>query len=352
MTKPITTIEYSTETEADRILFVSYYARIHFYQAKKFYVLPYQVPRNQKTIYLPNLPILHNSSYWKELPINTEEIFTRTNVNYSIICTQLREIIGNNKPAHETIIQWSKVQDEFWKLCYEYFPNVFEKYTNLIIRPTLFGSICSQFSSETESKDLCIYIRDDATILNLFETILMVPISLVNNSHSILTNSTWEEREAIVDFLLEHTRFFELAKSVAKLEKGRVDLGLTLQGLRSLNQPKLANDSKEYLTKLGITDQINIEKLSDSEILINDQKIFLTENESTLFNLLFTNRNRIVSIDSIADELWKDKVLEKFSLAAITKLIQRLRKKFSAVGITPEIIETHRNQGIKLVEKL
>lgn len=78
----------------------------------------------------------------------------------------------------------------------------------------------------------------------------------------------------------------------------------------------LAEEGIKYLQELGFLKLKVINKPNN-----------LTRNESEVFDLLIKCKNRIVSFDEIANCIWKDKSEEKYSEYAITKLIERLKRK-------------------------
>jgi len=75
---------------------------------------------------------------------------------------------------------------------------------------------------------------------------------------------------------------------------------------------------------------------------------FLSDSEEKVFDLLFKNKNTIILFEQIGDTLWKDN--EKYSLQAISKIIERIRKKFVIYGLHKEIIFTKRGKGYVLIQ--
>ena len=72
----------------------------------------------------------------------------------------------------------------------------------------------------------------------------------------------------------------------------------------------------------------------------------LTRQEYQLLSNLIENPRNMLTFDEIADILWPNG--EDYSLWAITKLIERLRKKLSQNGISPHLIQTKRKKGYSL----
>ncbi len=105
-----------------------------------------------------------------------------------------------------------------------------------------------------------------------------------------------------------------------------------LQILDSNFAGDLAEKSIEYLKKL------NIDKASPSQSPKN-----LTKEEQLLFKLLSDNKNKVVSFEEIANALWEEKSYDKYSEYAITKLVERLKKK-----LPKNLIHSQRGQGYLL----
>ena len=82
---------------------------------------------------------------------------------------------------------------------------------------------------------------------------------------------------------------------------------------------KLAEQSANYFKWLNIP----IKNKAGSNI--NTQN--LTKRECDVLSLLNQKKGQIVDIEEIANNIWKEKIDEKFSLYAISKTMQRLRSK-------------------------
>lgn len=76
------------------------------------------------------------------------------------------------------------------------------------------------------------------------------------------------------------------------------------------------------------------------------QELFLTKNEMIIFQLLFTNQNRIVTRDALMTDLWDNN--EFINDNALTVNISRLRAKLADFGY-PDVIETRKRQGYILL---
>lgn len=82
-------------------------------------------------------------------------------------------------------------------------------------------------------------------------------------------------------------------------------------------------------------------------IVKNDKgEIVLTKNEIIIFNLLLSNRDRIVSKDELMTDLWNND--EYINENALTVNISRLRSKLSELGYQ-NIIETRKGIGYRII---
>mgnify|MGYP002336098737 CR=1 FL=1 len=78
---------------------------------------------------------------------------------------------------------------------------------------------------------------------------------------------------------------------------------------------KLAEKSALYLEKLKAQSKFELEKPEN-----------LTKSERNVLNLLLRNKNKLVTFDQIAEEIWKEKQFEKYSEYAITTIIKKIKK--------------------------
>ncbi len=104
---------------------------------------------------------------------------------------------------------------------------------------------------------------------------------------------------------------------------------------------KRSETNKTTITYKNLTFDIGkgVVKNSISEIL-------LTKNEIIIFNILLSNKDRIVSKDELMTELWNND--EYINENALTVNISRLRSKLSDLGY-PDIIETRKGIGYRIV---
>ena len=78
----------------------------------------------------------------------------------------------------------------------------------------------------------------------------------------------------------------------------------------------------------------------------SNKEIILTKNEIIIFNMLLSNKDRIVSKDELMTELWNND--EYINENALTVNISRLRSKLDEMGY-PNIIETRKGIGYTII---
>lgn len=144
------------------------------------------------------------------------------------------------------------------------------------------------------------------------KTFTMMKLLLSNKDKAEIGNIVWHKRNAVVEYLFGAEKFN--------------------------NSVKLTTDSNKYLEKLGFYKKLILPKLNS-----------LTIQEEKVWELLQNNAGEIVSFDQVANELWQDMAEEKFSLEAMAKVIENIRKKIRDKGINKEIIYTKRGRGYILV---
>ena len=74
----------------------------------------------------------------------------------------------------------------------------------------------------------------------------------------------------------------------------------------------------------------------------------LTTQEKNILTQLEKNRNHITTFEEIGKAMWGNNWAKNYSLYAISKAIQRLRKKLHKNGFPTEVIHTERKKGYML----
>lgn len=100
--------------------------------------------------------------------------------------------------------------------------------------------------------------------------------------------------------------------------------------------------SEEYLASLGIPQAL------DSIAVIRKSKAIFGEKEWNVLMRIVEAKGELVSLDVIADLQWGEG--EYGSIWTTNKIVQRIRKKLSVIGVVPGKLKTVRGQGFVWIE--
>jgi len=337
MTYPKTIWNYSKRTEAERILQAAYHIQNQFYLKKGFLVLPYNIPKNPAVIFFPKLNYQKIPQFWQEAKNAKKNAVLKKR---PIIDHIVNILLEENLDYSQLKKDWQKKEKIFWQYVIANFPSYFKNVQILEIRPTLYGSIATAYSSWfKDNTKIIIYIREDADVSHIPEALFIDRLRVYKRASD--EDYSWEYGEAIIDFLLTETKLAAIFPNYKE----------TLTSLRNFQEGKFIKESKEYLRSLGVY-LGRIFEIKNNQIFIKGKpnKIILSSTQEKILHLLIKNRQKIVSFDEIADVIWGEKSYDKFSEYAITKTIQRLREKVSLMGVFPQIIQTVRKRGYVLMD--
>ncbi len=261
-----------------------------FFQNLNFYVLPFMPQKfRARVIYFP-------------ANRNDKKLFTK-----------------NIKRVDKLKTEWTKSEDIFLKKLKFYFPKIDS--ISIHIEPSIYGTIGSYDTKYNNF--IYIYPRYDRDLIGIQKLLINAlthyfmfdPKDDMNNPSKI-----WLEKQMVSKKIQEEMFPTHKQKSMTEI------LDRQFSG-------KLAEKSIKYLQELELIKLIEVKKPSN-----------LTKSESITFDLLIKNKAKIVSFDDIADNLWKDNLEEKYSEYAITKLIERLKKK-----LPKNVIHVQRGVGYILI---
>lgn len=253
-----------------------------FYQTHKFYVLPFMPEKfRNRVVFLPE--VCEPNVIYKKQRIKLQKLET----------------------------EWKKKESEFIKKIKNFFPKV--KELDILIFPSFYGPVGS---FELKKSKIIIKPRYDRNI----EVVQKLLINALVNKYLIIKKETgWRDKQDKVSNI--QNKIFPISK--CKQMKKILDTEFV---------GSLAQKSQEYLQKLGMSKTIKVAKPKN-----------LTKKESLIFDLLVKNKDKIITYDQIADTLWGEFQDEKYSEYAITKLMERLKKKLPI-----NIIHSQRGTGYLL----
>jgi archaellin len=198
------------------------------------------------------------------------------------------------------------------------FTNELKKISSIVTLLTTFGTIGSFNHKEKKSGKIEVFItqRTNAKAVNLAKTIILSLLLIQDNKYA---NEKWVDKQTISDYLLSSTRLCKLFPEFRKESNKKVRPTV-----------KHSLDSKNYLAKLGFSRNTKI-KIKEGNIYLGYKKItnkFSKQERAVLIRLIKDKRNTVTH-DQIGHILWGDNAEEKYSLWAIAKIIQKIRKKLA-----------------------
>lgn len=332
MNIPKTTFIHSQKTEAIRLVHIGWQLQQHFYQSKGFHLLPYPLEK-AAVVYLPDLPSIHQPEFWQRAKgFSAVQNWPEISFPESL----LNELPKSYLDYSHIFKEWQKVEYTFWEKVRGIFPNIFSDVEEIEILPTQYGSVSTALSTLFSTNDkITVFIRGDADISHIFEAMLIDRFRKKEPMKSL----NWEEQESTMDFIISQTSFASLFPGYRN----------TLASLRKKQRAKIAHDSQDYLASLGVLKGGTFH-IHEDRIFSNGTPLHLSLHETAVLKHLIQNKNTLISFDSIADVLWQNTAYENFSLEAITKCVERLRKKILKHGIFSEVIQTQKGQGYILID--
>src|SRR3989338_2430023 len=326
--------EYSSRTEALRLLHCARQIASGFYKANGFLVLPYPAPAQPNVVSFPRLPYLTIPRFWQRssrLDIRTYPFTTPKD----LLVTTQQLLASNPLPSPDFSLlqlQWSKHQNQILRAIYSLIPKYRKQIRRLHLLPTAFGSSCS-FSSDRKRSEMYIWIRTDSSLTQIVEAILT---SLTRADIFDTLGGTWSESEIVTDWLIS---FSPLNPLLRRLDS-HWENALTLRSTRAKQLAKLKLKSDQFLTQIGAPEV-------DLTTIKNIDTTRFSPQEKQLFQLLLNKSPQLATFDEIADHLYSQNP-DRFSLYAISKTVQRLRDQLESHGISGGFIQTHRGQGYLL----
>lgn len=335
--------EYSTKTEAERLIHTAHQIIVGFYKTNNFIVLPYNPNDNLDTnvVTFPNLEYTSIRRFWDQVrKIDVHNLPVQVN---SKLLNEVLNILESAKLPkcrfEKTKRIWDKAEKEVINEIYKIVPNKKDAIKKITIYPTLFGTSTS-FNWITKNGEIILYLREDQGIHTICEAIIS---ALIRKDIYEKLEGVWQESEIITDYLVTESSI----ANVLKIHESNKNYIPTLKGIRIKEQTKLVQESEEYYKKLGIP---SFEKPFNYNGLVPelfDKPIEnLTDTEKKVLLNLIKNSNTVTKIDDLGNIIFNTE--EDFSLYAIAKTIQRLRDKLEANGISGSYIQTLRGKGYLL----
>lgn len=312
----------SNKSEVARyICFLARSIQIGKFYRDSYYVIPYPDKTNKHAVYFPNLN--YSPGFWKNLEQLKDYSLTQTYPDSLLkdVSKLVSDPASTSTLASSFLNHWPK----FLKIAQSTFDikKLLSQISGIQILLTEYGTAGS-FSRTIHRRKFSLYItsRTDLPWQNIYITFLQgLILTLQAGSANDVGTVGYYQRNAIKDFILCHTK-----------------LGSFLDYPRPLSKitPQLISDFKDYLSKLGFP-----QYTTEFSTFENS----LTPQERLLWNYLKNHSGQLTGFDSAAEVIWGDQTDQKYSLYALAKLIQNLRKKLRLAGHQKKHIYTLRKQG-------
>lgn len=260
-----------------------------FYQRLNFYVLPFMPEKFRgRVVFFPE-------------KFGPEKIYKKQ----SLKIKKLEE-------------DWGNCKTEFIEKLSIHFPELNK--VDIQIEPSLYGTVGS---FNIVGNKIFIFPRYDRKV----NSVKMIIINA-------LTEYFFFNQEGDIENKLEiwkqkQDKAYEIGKEILKFKKNRPFTKI----LDSEFAGKLAEESATYLGKLKAPSKFEVDKPEN-----------LTRSERDVMNLLLRNKNKLVTFDQIAEEIWREKAYEKYSEYAITTIIKKIKKKLKQ-KTDKHIIQAQRGVG-------
>lgn len=304
-----------------------------FYPNKGYSVLPYTFPCSHAVCF-PDLP--YGEKFWKSFRNSELKIGPYTKNAPIEIAESFTPKI---KDSHNREPEWRLYETKFWDtfLSIGLLTAGLPEVSDIKVVPITFGTGGSMIISFNPDgrKRLTLSLRHDHPINCIADMIIKELLVLKDIPHYI---NRYEDRQAVGRFIMNEPQLIDLFTSNRKKYPLQESVPIDLQ-----------QESKKYLEKLGFAEKAKV-KYVNEVFWVNGKKLDrqVSPQELKLFTLLWKNRNRTVSHDEVAKVIWADDTEEKYSPWAITKIVERLRKKLRKTGLGKEIIQTKRLSGYVL----
>lgn len=325
---PVSFIENDKGALAAYFCYIAKSIQLGKYPKGNYVVLPDLIRKNPLSVHFPRFPYSHR--FWK-LIVRQE----RYSVPGPFPTQAMREVLSflTEYQAPDTDRQkelWYQKKRQFAQTVSDVMDtsSLLGNIGSIRVLITEFGTLGS-FSVVPQAAGkwtlVCTW-RTDADVTDFFRTILQAFILTRQGSGPQVDvgGLGWFEREAILRFFLTQTKLKQYASG------------------RRLAKPTehLIRESGLYLASLGFPVQWRIDPSFTNR---------LTNQERVLWTYLLAKTNHIVSFDEAANVVWKADTDEKFSLYALAKLVENIRRKLRNFGIHHDVLVTIRRQGYMVV---
>lgn len=341
-------ITYSSQIDLESIYFALLLIRLGFYKSKQFLLsqkLLNKIEVDNISVLIPPEVVKLGKNFIRELGGKDPE-------KYYSDCLEYRDKFVFDERVVKVILQNEermRVQAKLFseenldllknaiKFLSDFFPieNHIET-INIYLRSS--GTICSY--KRLRNKTCHIEPRLDAKITDVVFCLVCSFIHEFYESFMELNKGliTWEEKQRMAEFVVTKSK---LKKIIGEY----VSINQLLDRKIYLPDTSVINDSNHIYEIFGYPIVSEVKSKNGKVYANGVQMENLTEQEEDVLKLLVKDKGTIVSYDELADIIWRKDSYTKFSIQAIQKTVERLRKKLDYYGVTPTLITNKMGQG-------
>jgi hypothetical protein len=319
------------ELQANYLCFLASQIQEGVYQKHGFAVLPYPTNHPQ-AVYFPDLP--YTATLWKSLKRSPHQSVAR------LFPQRARSEIEKFVPKASQIplpSDWKKRERLFFNVLKEMrlFQEELAKIALITVLLTPYGTAGSfhYLLKKSGKVDLFITHRENNPIGFLAETLILSLLLIQNPRYAF---EKWQEKQTIADFLFSQTKLVTLSPKQSLKQTNRLPTKYLLA-------------SQKYLQKLGFGEKKKF-TIKNDQIFYGEKRAdrILSFQEKKVLTGLIAKNGEILTHDQLAQILWGKGAAEKFSLWAITKVVQKLRVKLQTLGVSSSLISTFYGKGYTL----
>jgi hypothetical protein len=322
--------DWSVQSEAERLGEMCSKVASGFYHLHYFLPIKFELNKPRKDsshlVYLPDLPYSSIPHFWESV--------AKSGITYPLptltITHRLSGLISDLYLPKLSLPQLEKDSQLYLPPVIDWLKSTFPTLSlpdSFLIHPTYFGTLGS-FFWDKKSNQAILYLRSDQSLHTLIEIVL----SAILRPHANTTlYPDWEKTEYLVDYLLINSSLKNLFPSAPSWQP-------------TTNPPHysqaITKESATFTHILGTPNQSSSHfSVKASLTYFGDTPLTnLTQRENIVMQKLITSSPNALTTDQIGDLLFSQE--EKFSLAAINKTIERLRKKLGDLGISSAYLAT------------
>lgn len=333
--------EYSENTELNRLLYTVAYIFKNFYSSGGFVILPNKDKyKSESTVIFPKIPLqqIHNI----EKKLNSIKItgLTTFDLAHDDLKHELKGILENFdylKPP-----KYSELEKNFKKIKDAFFDDLatlsnvlgFKELNKIKIFPTKFGTKNS-FTVLHKGK-IEIYLRDDTNVSNIIHSIIC---ALTREKLLTKYSAMWQEAQMVADYIVLESN---ISKYLSK------DFTTALHATKKAQfSDKTIETQNKLLKHIGFLTKKPEFRVENNQIFYGKTHIKgLSYFEEYALTKMIHRRGEIINHDDVFDYLCVN--TDEFSFYAISKSIERLRRKLEQNNIPSNVIRTVRGEGYML----